>query len=289
MAAKVSGRKMEIEMQSPELDQPQPAIISNEATPEYNGYLREHRKRISLTTKKLHEMGARNVVEVGGHPWAATRAMLDEGFNLLASISAEEVTKWPDELPIKVTRFQIRTERGVVAHFNNYSANVERTLFPIDAFPDTVVACEVVEHLIRAPHVMFLNINRWLGRGGKLLVTTPNGSSFVNPFHHRSPTAPYRCHCYERHSYLFTLPELNELVESCGFRITESGYWDVYTRPGLTKLYGAAASLPFGYFKHKFCQVIYCIAEKVEDVTALRKRPSCYCPSSEWEYIATPK
>jgi hypothetical protein len=248
-------------------------------------YAQEHERRIRWTMNKLHELGAKQVVEVGGHPWVATGSLVDEGFDLQATISAEEITKWPDEIAVSSRQYEIRTERGKVARFLNYSANVERTIFPIEVRPDTVVACEIVEHLVRSPHVMFLNMNRWLGQKGKLLVTTPNGAAFFNPLRSRSLSAPYRCHCYERHSYLFTLSELNELLELCGFRIIEAGYVDVYERRGLTKLYEPAAHLPLPYFRDKFRQVIYCAAEKTHDVAVLERRPSCYAPSLSWEYI----
>jgi len=276
---------MEIEMSIPEPGLSKLPII-NGTVVESSNYAKEHGTRINWTINKLRNIGAQNVVEVGGHPWVATSALIDRGFNLQATISAEEVTKWPDELPVKAERYEIQTANGNTRQFWNYSANVERTLFPIDAVPDTVLACEVVEHLIRAPHVMFLNVNHWLKIGGKLVVTTPNGAAFVNPFHHRSPTAPYRCHCYERHSYLFTLPELNELLQLCGFRIVESGYCDMYARNGLTKLYSPAASLPLTYFKCKFRQVIYSVAEKMADVSVLDHRPSIYDEDPAWEYIA---
>ena len=46
---------------------------------------------------------------------------------------------------------------------------------------DIVLACEIIEHLTRAPHVMMLNINSWLKPGGRVVLTTPNGAQFDNP------------------------------------------------------------------------------------------------------------
>ena len=193
------------------------------------GFLAYHRKRLDFALAKLREIGARRVVEVGGHPWVMTARLVDDPqFELCATISAEEMTKWPDDIGVKSQEYRIETPRGNTACFLNYSANVERTLFGIHEVPDTIVACEIVEHLMRAPHMMFLNINHWLPESGKLLVTTPNGAQFSNPFRRKSLTAAYRSNIYERHSYLYPLDDLTDLITLCGFRVLEAGYWDVY-------------------------------------------------------------
>ena len=190
----------------------------------YNrAYVEYHGRRIARTLEKLRGIGARKIVEVGGHPWAMTALLIDDpSFDVCATISAEEVTNWPDDLGATTQRYHIRTSRGNEAHVINYSANIERTLFDLREKPDTVLACEIVEHLIRSPHVMFLNINHWLPVSGKVLVTTPNGAQFSNPFRRKSPTPAYRCNIYERHSYAYTIDDLTDLIELCGFKILEA-------------------------------------------------------------------
>jgi hypothetical protein len=101
-----------------------------------------------------------------------------------------------------VKEYWIRTCNNRQARFKNYSANIERTRFKIDETPDTVVACEIIEYLVRAPHVMLLNINDWLPLSGKLLITIPNGAQFSNPLHVKSQTLAYRCNVYERHFFI---------------------------------------------------------------------------------------
>lgn len=252
----------------------------------YGGY---HDARIKKTLGTLKAMGARTIMELGGHPWVMTAHLIDSGqFEVCATVSAEEVTKWADDIGVSLHRYHLKTGSGREAHFTNYSANVERRLFDIQERPDTVLACEIVEHLIRAPHVMFLNANRWLPVGGKLLVTTPNGAQFSNPFRRRSPTSGYRCYLYERHEYLFTLDELVDLVGLCGFRIREAGYWDVYERGGPSAFYGLMAKIPIGYLQDKFQDTISIVAEKTADVTEIPGTPRVYTANPDWEYVAHP-
>jgi hypothetical protein len=155
----------------------------------------------------------------------------------------------------------------------------------LDAKPDTAIACEVIEHLQRAPHIMLLNINNWLPLHGQLLITTPNGAQFSNPFRRKSPTTAYRCQIYERHTFLYTLNQLTNLIELCGFRIVEAGYWDVVDRDGLRSVYGLLSRVPLDYFKDKFMKTIYVVAEKVEDVAELGRAPQVYDPRGDWEFI----
>jgi len=262
-------------------------IILNGQTAFIPDYLEYHQRRISWTLNKLKEIGAKRIVEIGGHPWAMTASLADDSqFEICATVSAEEITRWPDDIGVNKTDQEIVTAQGKTASFVNYSVNIERTLFDIDETPDTVLACEIVEHLIRSPHVMFLNINRWLSLGGKLLVTTPNGAQFSNPFRRKSVTPAYRCNVYERHSYLYTLEDLIELVTLCGFKVSDAGYWDGYNRNGLSKIYGVLSRVPLKYFKDKFKKMIYLVGEKEREVKKLSRSPRVYDPRGNWEFIA---
>lgn len=251
------------------------------------GYLEYHHRRIAVTLEKLREIGARKIVEVGAHPWIMTSHIIDNpSFELCATVSAEELTSWPDDIGIKVRRYRIKTAHGKEAWVNNYSANVERTRFDLEEKPDTALACEIVEHLVRSPHVMFLNINHWLPVSGKLLVTTPNGAQFFNSLRRRSPTAAYRSNIYGRHSYLYTLDDLTELITPCGFKVLESGYWDVIDRKGPSRIYGVLSRVPLRYFEEKFKKVIYVLAKKERDIVELERCPRVYDSRGRWEFVA---
>ena len=224
-------------------------------------------------------------MEVGANPWMMTAALIDTpAFEVCATVSAEEVTDWPDDIGVTARCYSIRTASGHEASIVNYAANIERTRFDIQETPDTVLACEIVEHLIRSPHVMFLNMNHWLPMAGKLLLTTPNGGQFANPLRRKSPTPAYRCNSYERHAYLYTLDEIVELITLCGFRVVAAGYWSVYERHGLAAIYKTFAYLPWKYCQDKFRQTIFVVAEKATEVTALDRIPRVYDPRGHWEY-----
>lgn len=253
-----------------------------------DGYVRFHRRRIRITIDRLRRAGAARVMELGGHPWVMTAALAGTpGVEVVSSVSAEESTRWPDDIGVKVDRYRLRSAGGAESVFTNYSANLERTLFDISEEPDTVLACEIIEHLVRAPHVMMLNINRWLPRGGKLLVTTPNGFRFQNPLRRRSNSPVYRSNVYERHSHLWTLDELVDLVELCGFRVREAEYWDPYSRHGLSRLYLGLARVPVRRFREMFSSTIYLLADKQREVNTLERVPLAYDPRGDWEHVRT--
>ncbi|MBI1883154.1 MAG: hypothetical protein HYS08_02980 [Chlamydiae bacterium] len=93
----------------------------------YSSY---HRRRVEWTLEQLHRIKASKILEVGAHPWVMTAAFVDTpGLEMCATISAEELTHWPDEIGVQVRPYHIKTTKGNEARFNNYSVNVERTLF----------------------------------------------------------------------------------------------------------------------------------------------------------------
>ena len=111
-------------------------------------YKRFHGRRIELTLEALRRLGARRIVELGGHPWVMTSALVDDGaLEIAATISAEEVTNWPDDIGVTRREYRMQTLGGREVSFPNYSANIERTRFGIEERPDTVIACEIIEHL----------------------------------------------------------------------------------------------------------------------------------------------
>ena len=58
--------------------------------------------------------------------------------------------------------------------------DAERDIFPYpDGHFETVLACELIEHLLRDPMHLLLECRRILAEGGTLLVTTPNIGSLT--------------------------------------------------------------------------------------------------------------
>jgi len=248
-----------------------------------------HEQRITKTLSLLHQHNVRRLIELGAHPWVMTSKVLDDpALELIATVSAEESTLWPDDFGFNSKIHTLKTISGNTATIRNYSFNVERRLARLPETPDAVVACEIVEHLIRSPHVLFLNINRWLEVGGIVVVTTPNGSQFMNPLRLKPRMPAFRAHCYERHSYVFRLRDLVDLIELCGFEIIDSGFWSPYPAKGLRKIAPLIAGLPGEYFSEKFERTLYVVARKSSSVESLSRLPNVYEPSNHWEYISAP-
>jgi hypothetical protein len=246
-----------------------------------------HDCRMATTLAALREMDVRRVIELGGHPWVMTSHLVDSGeFEVCATVSAEEVTNWPDDIEVTKSKYHLRTESGNEANFLNYSANLERRLFDIPREADAVIACEIIEHLIRSPHIMLLNMNHWLPVGGKILLTTPNGSQFRNPLRLKSWSPGYRCQAYARHNHVYTMDKLVDLISLCGFHIEKACYWDPYPRSGVAKLYGVPARVPLKWFEQRFKKVLCIVATKEKHVDVLERTPQVYVPDDEWEYIA---
>ncbi|MDP1737476.1 MAG: methyltransferase domain-containing protein [Caulobacter sp.] len=249
-------------------------------------YARFHKRRFEQTLDLVGRFGGGDLVEVGGHPWVMTgRLAAAPGVNLLATVSAEEVTAWPEELVIQRNIYDIQTDEGSSRQFPNYSANVERTLFPIGLKADMIVACEIIEHLARSPHIMLLNINSWLKMGGYVVMTTPNGSQFENPFRVKPKMPSYRPSVYSRHNYVYTMEILTDLVTACGFEIVVADFWSPYTRSGATNLYRSFYNFGPLYLKQKFAQTLCVVARKTEDRTTACRLPRCYANEAGWERV----
>src|SRR5437868_2580635 len=105
-------------------------IIVNDERFSAGNYLRFHRRRIAATIAALEQLGGKRIVELGGHPWAMTSSLIDDGrFEIAATVSAEEVTHWPDDIGVTRREYQMTTLGGRKVSFPNYSANIERTRF----------------------------------------------------------------------------------------------------------------------------------------------------------------
>ena len=102
--------------------------------------------------------------------------------------------------------------------------NIEKTSFPFaDGVFDSVLFCEVLEHLLEDPLFPLREIQRVLKPGGTLILTTPNaarlenvarllaGESIYDPYSAYGP--------YGRHNREYTLNELRLLLAHTGFAV----------------------------------------------------------------------
>jgi SAM-dependent methyltransferase len=259
--------------------------VNGEVVP-VDRYSQFHARRFDQTLDLARRHGGGRLVEVGGHPWAMTARLVREpGIEVAATVSAEEVSHWSDELPLKRTDYELDIGDGAPRRFFNYSANIERTDFSVGDPVDMVLACEIIEHVTRSPHRMMLNINRWLKPGGLVILTTPNGAQLENPFRVRPKMPAYRPSVYSRHNYVFTMDGLTDLIETCGFEIVEANFWSPYERKGGSNLYRLLYRLGGRYMKNKFAQTLCVVARKVEDRETASRLPRCYARESGWERI----
>lgn len=245
-----------------------------------------HSRRFAQTLEIVRALGGGRTVEIGGHPWAMTDRLLKEPLvDLVATVSAEEVSVWPDALPVTQRECEIVSAGRLPRKFTNFSANIERTRLDLGMQVDLVLACEIIEHLTRAPHVMLLNANAWLRPGGRVLITTPNGAHFENPLRVKPRMPAYRASTYNRHNYVFTMEGLVDLIETCGFEIESTQFVSPYPRLGPSRVYPLVGRLPSKYLREKFNQSLHVIAQKVENRDTATRLPKVYVPSPDWELI----
>lgn len=249
-------------------------------------YAKYHATRFDATMEMVKRYGGGSLVELGGHPWAMTsRLVAEPSVTLEATVSAEEIICWSDEIPVTSKQYEIDIGDGKPRHFRNISANLERTLFPIGTEVDMVLACEIIEHVTRAPHNLLLNINSWLKKDGVVIITTPNGSQLENPFRVRAKMPAFRPSVYSRHNYVFTMDGLVNLVESCGFTVVESMFYSPYARTGLTNLYRGIYDMGPRYLKNKLAQSLCIVAKKTEARTTASRLPKAYASEAGWDNL----
>lgn len=110
--------------------------------------------------------------------------------------------------------------------------DAEKDRYPYqDGYFETVIACEIFEHMLHDPMHMLLEMRRVLEEGGTLLLTTPNVASFTavaraleqsgNPQLYSKYTDPRGEYAETEvgHMREYTPQELREAVESAGFEI----------------------------------------------------------------------
>jgi len=131
----------------------------------------------------------------------------------------------PGKTEIKVARVGGRRTEIPLDTFD-----AERDRFPYeDSSFEAVLACEIIEHLIRDPMHMLLECRRVLAEGGRLLVTTPNTTSLTsvgralhgydNPQVYAKYPVPKPDEDEIPHVREYTAFEVQDALESAGFEI----------------------------------------------------------------------
>jgi len=96
---------------------------------------------------------------------------------------------------------------------------------------DLVVACEVIEHVAHPPQLLS-HLKSFLEPGGRMLLTTPNGSYFRNKLPTYSEVADFDeleslqfMPDADGHLFLLTPQELSDLALSAGLRVERLNAW----------------------------------------------------------------
>jgi SAM-dependent methyltransferase len=145
----------------------------------------------------------------------------------------------------EITRTVESPEYGEKHTFRCQTFDLEKDRFPYedDSF-DLVTWVEVLEHLTLNPVHALAEIHRVLKPGGAVVITTPNvtrldnivkilkGRNIYDPYHLGSELQG------SRHSREYTLRELRDLLEGCGFAIERAENLDIY--PAETRRKAAA-------------------------------------------------
>jgi glycosyltransferase involved in cell wall biosynthesis/SAM-dependent methyltransferase len=124
----------------------------------------------------------------------------------------------------------VRSETGETFECYVDLFDAEKDCFPYpDEHYDTVLCCELIEHLATDPMHMMVEIHRILKPGGHLLLTTPNAASFraissvLQGYHpgffaaYIRPTA--RGEVEARHNREYAPREVRALLENSGFTV----------------------------------------------------------------------
>jgi hypothetical protein len=152
-----------------------------------------------------------------------------------------------------------------------FDAEKDRYPYPDNHF-ETVLACEIFEHMLHDPMHMLLEMRRVLEEGGTLVLTTPNVASFTavarvleqsgNPQLYSKYTDPRGEYASTEvgHMREYTPKELREAVESAGFEI-ENLFTDVI--PGYGTGLRMKAFLDRSQYSSAYRgEQLYCIARK---------------------------
>jgi SAM-dependent methyltransferase len=196
-------------------------------------YVNDALARFFHTLDLLEARQGDRVLEIGANPYLMTmllRRFYDIDLTLTnyfaKSVYEAQTGQGRQEL--------VSDEFGEAASFDYVTLNVELSEYPFaDGTFDTVLFCEVLEHIVVDPFACFPKLLRILKPGGKLIITTPNAVRLINVAHMLAGRNFFdRYHTqngiYGRHNREFTLSELQRLLPEFGFAIESAKTLDRY-------------------------------------------------------------
>jgi SAM-dependent methyltransferase len=196
-------------------------------------YVDDAMARFFHTIDLLEGKTSGKVLEIGANPYLLTI--------LLKNLTDFEITP-TNFFSLSVYDTEVNSGRQEVRSvlfgeeyiFDYLTLNVELSKYPFeDGEFDTILFCEVLEHIIVDPIKCFGKLRQALRPGGQLVLTTPNAVRLIN-FAHMIAGKNFfdRYHpqngIYGRHNREFTLSEVTRLLEFEGFKIKIAKTLDRY-------------------------------------------------------------
>jgi SAM-dependent methyltransferase len=192
--------------------------------PGLHAYFDLHRRRFLFTLDLVAATAVGSgfrVLDVGHFPGHLSAALEGLGYQV-TGVTAPGI---PSELP------------------NVHLVDIEEEPLPFsnETF-DLVVFVETIEHLPHSPVFPLREMRRVAKAGAAIIVTTPNlvcGSNRLRFMRGRSPLFPLESYFEERghggalqhrHNREYTLDELDSILNECGWRVVQRGFFVAYSK-----------------------------------------------------------
>jgi ubiquinone/menaquinone biosynthesis C-methylase UbiE len=189
------------------------SLISRE-----DSYHQNHKRRMARTLEVLLEANPKgNLLEIGTSqliPLALRE--LDVDVNLT-------VTDFNLDLPSVDMMTCSLNDKSTDVNVVRVNIEDQPLPFPDNTF-DTILLCEVLEHMERDPMAMLSEVNRILKDNGTLIVTTPNAVSTQSMHKLLHGYEPYFYMQYRhdgslyRHNYEYSIHSLTAILTAAGFK-----------------------------------------------------------------------
>ncbi len=201
----------------------QPYLHSWATTPASLSYLETHQTRLAKTLDLIPPGGlCDRILEMGAYLQLTPALRTKLGYGMVRGCYYGPAGRTDRKSVVSSAGERFECD---IDHFD-----AERDRFPYcDDFFDTVLCCELIEHLFEDPMYMMGEINRILKPGGHLVLTTPNvaglrGIAAILQGYH-----PGFFHAYirpsesgevdARHNREYTPREVHKLLENSGFAV----------------------------------------------------------------------
>jgi SAM-dependent methyltransferase len=203
------------------------------AQAEAAGYLDNALERFRVTMAMVPSLPAgAKVLELGSNPYFLTRLLRERGLDVCSANWFGEASAFGQH------GSQAVVESGALHVYEFDHFNIEAASFPYEESTfDLVLFCEILEHLPCNPTHTLVEIHRILRPGGRLILTTPNASRLENLVKVLRGDNMYESlsgyGVYGRHNREYTIPELSDFLEGCGFAINDIFAQDIWFVPEL--------------------------------------------------------